>query len=199
MEEWKEYRLGDVCTITSSKRIFANEYQNYGIPFYRGKEIIEKQKGEKVSNELFISKDKYDEIKKKHGVPSEGDMLLTSVGTIGIPYIVQDEIFYFKDGNLTWFQNFNGINNRFLYYWFFTPFAKSLIDSKAIGSTQKALTIDTLKKFEIKLPSKHPLVMDELSKEHLDAELLKGINEIENGQVFSADDVEAEMRKMYSV
>lgn len=153
MEEWKEYRLGDVCTITSSKRIFANEYQNYGIPFYRGKEIIEKQKGEKVSNELFISKDKYDDIKKKHGVPSEGDMLLTSVGTIGIPYIVQDEIFYFKDGNLTWFQNFNGINNRFLYYWFFTPFAKSLIDSKAIGSTQKALTIDTLKKFEIKLPS----------------------------------------------
>ena len=153
MEEWKEFRLGDVCTITSSKRIFANEYQNYGIPFYRGKEIIEKQKGEKVSNELFISKDKYDDIKKKYGVPSEGDMLLTSVGTIGIPYIVQDEIFYFKDGNLTWFQNFNGINNRFLYYWFFTPFAKSLIDSKAIGSTQKALTIDTLKKFEIKLPS----------------------------------------------
>ena len=153
MEEWKEFRLGDVCTITSSKRIFANEYQNYGIPFYRGKEINEKQKGEKVSNELFISKDKYDDIKKKYGVPSEGDMLLTSVGTIGIPYIVQDEIFYFKDGNLTWFQNFNGINNRFLYYWFFTPFAKSLIDSKAIGSTQKALTIDTLKKFEIKLPS----------------------------------------------
>ena len=53
--------------------------------------------------------------------------------------------------------------------------------------------------FEIKLPSKHPLVMGELSKEQFDAELLKGMNEIENGKVFSADDVESEMRKMYSV
>ena len=30
MEEWKEYKLGEVCTISSSKRIFANEYQNTG-------------------------------------------------------------------------------------------------------------------------------------------------------------------------
>ena len=26
MEEWKEYKLGDVCNISSSKRIFAKEY-----------------------------------------------------------------------------------------------------------------------------------------------------------------------------
>ena len=39
MEEWKEYKLGEVCTISSSKRIFANEYQKTGIPFYRGKEM----------------------------------------------------------------------------------------------------------------------------------------------------------------
>ena len=36
MEEWKEYRLGDLCTISSSKRIFAKEYVNEGIPFYKG-------------------------------------------------------------------------------------------------------------------------------------------------------------------
>ncbi len=33
------------------------------------------------------------------------DMLLTSVGTLGVPYVVKDETFYFKDGNLTWFGN----------------------------------------------------------------------------------------------
>ena len=154
MEEWKEYKIGDVCNITSSKRIFASEYKTFGIPFYRGKEIIEKQRGSSISNELFISEERYKEINAKYGTPSEGDMLLTSVGTLGIPYIVENnEVFYFKDGNLTWFNNFKGINNKYLYYWFLSPKAKHFIDTKAIGSTQKALTIDTLKNFDIQLPS----------------------------------------------
>ena len=154
MEEWKEYKIGDVCNITSSKRIFASEYNTFGIPFYRGKEIIEKQRGSSISNELFISEERYKEINAKYGTPSEGDMLLTSVGTLGIPYIVENnEVFYFKDGNLTWFNNFKGINNKYLYYWFLSPKAKHFIDTKAIGSTQKALTIDTLKNFDIQLPS----------------------------------------------
>ena len=153
MTNWKTYKIGDLCKISSSKRIFAKEYKDSGIPFYRGKEIIEKQKGNKISTELYISQERYDEIKAKHGVPQKGDMLLTSVGTLGIPYIVQDEVFYFKDGNLTWFYNFEGIDSRYLYYWFLSPIGKMNIDSKAIGSTQKALTIETLSKFEISLPS----------------------------------------------
>ena len=65
MEEWKTYKIGNLCSISSSKRIFAKEYQSSGIPFFRGKEIIEKQKGESVSTELYISKSRYDEIKNK--------------------------------------------------------------------------------------------------------------------------------------
>ena len=94
MTEWKTYKIGDLCKISSSKRIFAKEYKDSGIPFYRGKEIIEKQKGNKISTELYISQERYEEIKTKHGVPKKGDMLLTSVGTLGIPYIVQDEVEY---------------------------------------------------------------------------------------------------------
>ena len=153
MEEWKTYKIGNLCSISSSKRIFAKEYQSSGIPFFRGKEIIEKQKGESVSTELYISKSRYDEIKNKFGVPKEGDMLLTSVGTLGIPYIVKNETFYFKDGNLTWFTDFMEINSKFLYFWFLSPIAKNAINAKAIGSTQKALTIDALSKFEIDIPN----------------------------------------------
>ena len=153
MNEWIEYKIGDLCQITSSKRIFAKEYRNSGIPFYRGKEIIEKQKGQKISTELYISKERYNEIKNKFGVPKQGDLLLTSVGTLGIPYVVQDECFYFKDGNLTWFYDFNNLNSKYLYYWFLSPQGKANISTKAIGSTQKALTIETLSKFNILLPS----------------------------------------------
>ena len=152
MEEWKKYKIGDLCSISSSKRIFAKEYQSSGVPFFRGKEIIEKQKGESISTELYISRSRYYEIRIKYGVPKEGDMLLTSVGTLGIPYIVKNETFYFKDGNLTWFSDFKGLNSKFLYYWFLSPIAKNAIEAKAIGSTQKALTIDALSKFEINIP-----------------------------------------------
>lgn len=145
--------IGNLCCISSSKRIFAYEYQLSGIPFYRSKEIIEKQNNNKVSSNLYISKEKYEAIKNKFGVPQKGDLLLTSVGTLGVPYIVKDEVFYFKDGNLTWFYDFHEIISEYLYYWFLSPIGKHSIETKCIGSTQKALTIDTLRKFEIYVPS----------------------------------------------
>lgn len=148
----KDVLLGDVCDISSSKRIFAREYEKEGIPFYRGKEIIEKGKGKSISTELFISREKYDSIKSKFSVPLKGEILLTSVGTLGVPWLIDEDEFYFKDGNLTWLRGKEGLLNEFLYYWLLSREAKEQIDSKCIGSTQKALTIDTLKKFSLKLP-----------------------------------------------
>ena len=42
MGEWREQQLCELVDISSSKRIFYNEYVSVGIPFYRSKEIIEK-------------------------------------------------------------------------------------------------------------------------------------------------------------
>ena len=66
---WVETTLGEVCEITSAKRIFAKEYKTFGIPFFRGKEVTEKYNGNEVSTELFITREKYEEIKEKYGVP----------------------------------------------------------------------------------------------------------------------------------
>ncbi len=71
--------------------------------------------------------------------------------------------------------------------------------SNAVGMFLRQVVIQRGIPFEMKLPAKSPLAMGELTKEQFDAELLKGMNEIENGQVFSADDVEAEMRRTYSI
>ena len=151
--DFEKYELGDLCNILSSKRIFAREYVDSGVPFYRGKEIIELYNNREVSNELFITNEKYLSIKEKYGVPKEGDILLSSVGTLGIPFLVNNEKFYFKDGNLTWFKDFDSkIYNKFLFWWFQSPDAIFQINNKCIGSTQKALTIRILEKFEINLP-----------------------------------------------
>lgn len=149
---WETVNLGDICRITSSKRIFAKEYRTSGVPFYRGKEIIEKHNGRKVSNELYISKERYEEIRNKFDVPKKGDILLSSVGTLGVAWLVDEDEFYFKDGNLTWLRCNEKMIPGFLYLWLNSPSARNQINAMCIGSTQKALTIETLKKFLVELP-----------------------------------------------
>lgn len=69
---------------------------------------------------------------------------------------------------------------------------------ESVGMFLRQIVIQRGIPFEMKLPAKRPLTLDELTKEQFDAELLKGIDDIENERVFSADDVEAEMRRMYT-
>ena len=150
----ERYLINNICEVGSSKRIYLSEYQDSGVPFYRGKEIIEKDSNKDISNELFISQERYDEIKTKFGVPAVGDILMTAVGTIGISWYVNETNFYFKDGNLIWFKNFNKdiINSKYLYYLFKSKLFSEIIKNISIGSTQKAITIEQVKKIELNLP-----------------------------------------------
>lgn len=173
-EGWKEGCLGDVCEITSSKRIFYDEYVKEGVPFYRSKEIIELSDNNNISTDLFISENKFCEIQSNFGVPIKGDILLTSVGTLGRVYRVNyNDRFYFKDGNLTWFKNFKKTPSIIIYWWLKSSFGQELLNSTTIGSTQSALTISGLKSIPFLIPQQD--VIDRLS-EHLDVFSLK-INE----------------------
>ena len=155
MSEWKEYKLGEIAEITSSKRIFYSEYVQDGVPFYRSKEIIDLYNKRIVSSELYITETRFNEIKDKFGVPKENDILLTSVGSLGIPYKVKkNDRFYFKDGNLTWFKDINGelLLPDYLMFWLRSSIGKQKLDEITIGSTQAALTISGLKTVLIELP-----------------------------------------------
>lgn len=166
MSEWNEYSLGDVCDITSSRRIFLNEYSNSGVPFFRSKEIIEKAKGNSISTELYITQERYDEIKKRNFVPVENDILITSVGTLGVSYLVSsNDYFYFKDGNLTWLRSFSDcVFPKYLLYWLRSPLGKEKINEISIGSTQPAITIQGLRGLKLKIP---PLALQKTTAEIL--------------------------------
>lgn len=153
--KWEKVKLGEVSRVSSSKRIFARQYVRKGVPFYRQKEIIDKKNKNFIIDPLFISVETYNEIKKKFGVPVKGDLLITAVGaSLGIPYIVDDEIFYFKDGNLIWLSNFNeNINSKYIYYWITSDIGQKMMWSRVIGSAQPALTIDIIKQFELSIPT----------------------------------------------
>lgn len=155
MSEFKTYTLDQLCIVGSSKRVHLSDYVQQGIPFYRSKEVIELSSGKNISEQLFISSEKYSKIKSKFPVPQENDVLITAVGTIGEILVVKDPNFYFKDGNLIWLRNINFeiIDIDYLYYFLKSDLFQKTIKYNNIGAVQKALTIDFLKTVKITLPS----------------------------------------------
>ena len=151
---WEMTIIGDHCTVTSSKRFHLSERSNSGVPFYCSKEIIQKNRGEEITDCDYISEELYLNIAEKFGVPQENDLLVTTRGTIGVPYLYRrNDRFYFADGNLTWIKDFKEtLLPQFLYYWFRTHEGQKKIDAIAKGTAQKAVPIAGIKTLEISLP-----------------------------------------------
>lgn len=53
--------------------------------------------------------------------------------------------------------------------------------------------------FEMKLPRWEPLSYGSLSKEQFDVEMSKGVQDIEAGNTYSADEIEADLARDYGI
>lgn len=175
-EGWGEKLLGEMGKITSSKRIFKKEYVAAGVPFYRTKEIKELANNRKVTTELFIEQERYNEIRDKHGVPSGGDILMTAIGTIGEIYVVNpDDVFYFKDGNVLWLKDFADVEPNYLKY-----ALMSFVDvfgRMSHGAAYNALPIEKLKNHLIPIPEKQvqKQIIDKLDALQVESNKLQAI------------------------
>ena len=151
---YEKTTIGLHCTVTSSKRFHVSERTKDGVPFYCSKEIIKKVNGEKITECDYISEDAYNRVKEEYGVPQTGDLLITTRGTCGIPYIYKEyDKFYFADGNLTWLKDFDDkLDAEYLYYWINSYEGQKKIDAIAKGTAQKAVPIALLKEIEIVIP-----------------------------------------------
>ncbi|UMB59990.1 restriction endonuclease subunit S [Lutibacter sp. A80] len=153
--DWEVLLTNDVGEITSSKRVYRGDYTKNGIPFFRGKEISQLAKGDKLKDIVYIKTETYNELKSKFGAPKSGDILVTAVGTIGSVYLVKEgDKFYFKDGNLMWIRKITDrLNRRFLMHYLRSNIFQKHIDLASGGSSQKALTIVKFKRLFIPVPS----------------------------------------------
>ena len=151
-DSWEWVRLGDVFDITSSKRVMKKEWKDSGIPFYRAREIVSIKRNRPLKDPIYIDKKTYSEKIKVSGKPRENDILLTGVGTLGIPYIVpKDKEFYFKDGNIIWLKNFGKVNSNFISYYVQSPYMLKMINNGR-GTTVATLTIIRSEKLLVPLP-----------------------------------------------
>ena len=152
--QWPTKKLSELCAVSSSKRIYQNEQSTEGVPFLRISDLNERIDNVKNAPELFIPINKYNELKENGLVPTEGDILVTSRGTLGRCYIVRSEDeFYFQDGMISWLSNLNSqITNVYLSQLFAMSGIQKQIASLQAGSTVAYLSIAMLKKLNIMLP-----------------------------------------------
>ena len=151
---WVEKRLGEHYTITSSKRVFKDQWKNSGVPFYRAREIVRLARDGYVDNELFISEEMFKEYGEKYGLPRVDDIMITGVGTLGVCYVVkEDDRFYFKDGNIIWLKkNSRELDSRFVEYCFLTDAVKKQVHANH-GTTVGTYTIEMAKATVVYAPS----------------------------------------------
>ena len=154
-DTWKWMRVGNLAVVQSSKRVFEKDYVSEGIPFFRSKEIGNLYRNESIKTELFITEEHYAALAEGYGVPQVGDILITSVGTIGNTWICDGRKFYYKDGNITQICGNRFFDSRYVEYFLHSPLFEKQALSTVAGTAYSALTIIKLKNLIIPLP---PLV-----------------------------------------
>ena len=154
-DPWEQRKLGEILNVTSVKRIHQSDWTSSGVRFLRARDIVADFKKEEITDILYISEEKYNEYSALSGKVKVGDLLVTGVGTIGVPMLINDEKpIYFKDGNIIWFQNAQKINGNFFYYSFIGNAIQSFIQESAGIGTVGTYTIESGKKTPIVLPKK---------------------------------------------
>jgi type I restriction enzyme S subunit len=152
--KWDKKLIEDFFWVGSSKRVLQENWIMQGVPFYRTRELVSLSKNEPFKSEVFISEDLFYEVSEKYGLPTEGDFLISGVGTLGVAYQVQvQDRFYFKDGNVLWFKLKSGIVSKFFKYCFEADEIQYQIFRKASISTVGTYTIQNAKATRFSCPS----------------------------------------------
>ena len=151
-ESWVWVRWGEVVNIVSARRVHQSDWKKEGIPFYRAREIAKLATDGHVDNDLFVSQELYDEFSKS-GVPREGDLMVTAVGTLGKTYIVRSsDKFYYKDASVICFENYAKLSPQYLKYLMESELMRSQIKSNSSGTTVATLTMVRMVDYLLPLP-----------------------------------------------
>lgn len=151
--KWTKCLIGNIADVGSSKRIHESEWTTEGIPFVRARDIVSAATNNKnLSPEIFISKETYLQTDKKGSI-KKGDVLITGVGTIGVPYLVKhDDLFYYKDGNVLKIRCNELVSADFLYYYISSNIFQKHLKSIAATGTVATFTINNAISSPIKFP-----------------------------------------------
>jgi len=156
---WEKRKLGEITNVLSAARVHKEEWDSSGVPFFRSSDVVAAYKGNE-NVKAFISVELYEKLVRVSGKLEKDDILITGGGSIGIPYIVQNnKPLYSKDADLIWVKSSEKFNSRYLYTYFTSSEFRKYLSSISHIGTIAHYTIEQVKETPICLPS-----IDEQSK-----------------------------------
>lgn len=112
-EDWADKKLGELGKVCMCKRIFAEQTSGTGdIPFFKigtfGKEA-----------DAYISRELYEDFKRRFSYPRKGDILISAAGTLGRSVVFDGKEAYFQDSNIVWLDiDKEQLCNEYLYHYY---------------------------------------------------------------------------------
>ncbi|WP_195220053.1 restriction endonuclease subunit S [Bifidobacterium pseudocatenulatum] len=151
---WAKRKLSNLYEVKSSKRIYAREQTKDGVPFLRLADIGSLIDSGISDSGLFISEERFEELRSKGLVPNPGDVLVTARGTLGRCYIIKpSDCFYFQDGMITWLAAIESSPlPSYLLAVFNNPHFIEELNRNCSGTTVKYLSISDLANVAIPVP-----------------------------------------------
>ena len=136
----------------SARRVHQSDWMKQGIPFYRAREIVRLAEQGYVENDLFISRELFEDFSRDGLMPEAGDIMISAVGTIGRTYIVQQtDKFYFKDASVLCLKNLH-LESGYLDFYLQSSFARAQMISGSKGTTVDTITIEKANDYLIPIP-----------------------------------------------
>ena len=148
MEEWKEYKLGDVTTSCLGKMLDKNKNKGVLQPYLANVNV---RWGSFSLNNLALMKFEEDE-ESRYGIRM-GDLIICEGGEPGRCAIWKDEIPGMKIQKALHRVRCNAdVDNGFLFYWFLLAGKRGELDKYCTGTTIKHLPGQKLKEVLVDLP-----------------------------------------------
>ena len=148
-------KIGELTKVFSCPRVFRDQWQDSGVPFWRSSDIMSYHNGIKnPRGKAFISYALYEELTGKSDKIQEGDILITGGGSIGIPYLKRDNTpLFVKDADLICIKKCSSLHPTFLYHYFFSSDFRMYLNKITHDATIAHYTIGQIQNTPIPVPS----------------------------------------------
>ena len=149
---WKKVTLEDVCISITDGTHQPPPKSDNGIPFVTISNITNTNKFD-FTNTMFVPQEYYDHLDDKRKAHI-GDILYSVVGSFGIPvFMDKEEKFVFQRHIAILRPDQKKIVPALLYYIMLSKEFYMKADAVALGAAQRTISLTSLRKMEIKVPS----------------------------------------------
>lgn len=149
---WEIKKLKDCCISIADGDHLPPPKSESGVPFVTIANVDSYNHFD-FTNTMFVPQSYYDKLDDKRKA-RKGDILLTVVGSYGIPiYITDGTPFVFQRHIAILRPNPSVIDSRFLYYTMLSGSFYAQADAYAVGAAQKTISLTSLRQMKIAVPS----------------------------------------------